>query len=589
MKKFGASMVSAVVIAAMLTGCGSGAVNQVEKTTLESTAESEATQSSEEASTEVTQPSEETSAEAVDEKSTVRTTEFGDVQGTVQDGVEVYYGIPYGKEPVGDLRWKAPQDPESWQDTKDLSQKEDMAMQLATVDGESKPTGTTDCLNLDVYTTSDAENKPVIVYVHGGNNQTGNAQEIPGFDIVKNDDAVYVSVNYRLGFQGFNCLPALLDEENNTGNFAMLDLAKSLKWVKDNISNFGGNPKNVTVSGFSAGGRDVMAMLISPKFEGLFDKAIAYSGGMTVANVEESQKKIAEKIAPLAVEDGKADDEKSAAEWLLQDTDEVKDYLYSIDEDRLTSISVGAGIRMSGFPHLYADDVVIPSDGFNAKFVNDVPLLMLTGSSEFTFFGCTDPYFDTLKDDEKNNAITFTDKYGSDFYRIFNTQLSAEKMDKNYASDMYIAQINYGGSDSASKINLFGAFHGIFVPMLSGTHGYSSVYDFESAAGYQDMAGKFNAYLKNFINTGNPNGENDEMEWKSWTDEEKNTMVFDADDTKATLELKDVYKTNEEIISDIDSDSTVSDEVKTYIIKNIMNGRWFSADLDEHFDTASLW
>ncbi|MCR5526883.1 MAG: carboxylesterase family protein [Lachnospiraceae bacterium] len=583
MKRFGMSMVSAVVVAAMLTGCGGTTVNSVESSSSAVETEAETTESAS------TAGSEEASTEAEVEKSSVRNTKYGEVQGAVQDGVEVYYGIPYGKDPSGELRWKAPEDPESWQETKDVSQKEDMAMQLVTTDGESKAEGTTDCLNLDVYTTSDAEKKPVIVYVHGGNNQTGNAQEIPGFDVVKNDDAVYVSVNYRLGFQGFNCLPALIDDENNTGNFAMLDLAKSLQWVRDNIENFGGDPENVTVSGFSAGGRDVMAMLISPTFEGLFDKAIAYSGGMTVSNVEDSQKKIAEMMAPLAVEDGKAEDEESAAEWLLQDTEEVKDYLYSISEERLTSISVGAGIRMSGFPHLYADDVVIPKDGFDSKYVNDVPLLMLTGSSEFTFFGCTDPYFDTLKDDEKSAAVAFTDKYGSDFYRIFNTQLSAARMDKNYNSDMYIAQINYGGRDSASKIDLFGAFHGIFVPMLTHDNNYAGIYDFESAAGYQDMAVKFNAYLKNFISTGDPNGDGSEAEWKTWTEDSKNTMVFDADDTAATVELKDVYKTNEDIISEIEKDDTVSDDVKNYIVQNIMNGRWFSADLDEHFNTPSLW
>ncbi|XME01902.1 carboxylesterase family protein [Lachnospiraceae bacterium C1.1] len=587
MKRFGRTMVSAMVVAAMLSGCGSTAATSTETSSSAVGTEAASTESASTAASEAA--SEAASTEAAVEKSSVRTTAYGDVEGALQDGVEVYYGIPYGKEPVGDLRWKAPEKPDSWEETKDVSEKEDMAIQLATVDGESQVTGTTDCLNLDVYTTPDAEKKPVIVYIHGGNNQTGNAQEIPGTDIVKNDDAVYVSVNYRLGYQGFNCLPALIDDENNTGNFAMLDLAASLQWVRDNIANFGGDPENVTVSGFSAGGRDVMAMLISPTFEGLFDKAIAYSGGMTVSDVEESQRKIAEKMAPLAVEDGKAEDEESAAEWLLQDTDEVKEYLYSITDERLTSISLGAGIRMSGFPHLYADDVVIPSKGFSAEYVNDVPVLMLTGSSEFTFFGCTDSYFDSLEDDEKGAAIEFTDKYGSDFYRIFNTQLSAEKMDPNYNSDIYIAQINYGGRDSASKIDLFGSFHGIFVPMLSNTHGYSGIYDFESQDGYQDMAQKFNAYLKNFINTGDPNGEGTDTEWKTWTSDEKNTMVFDADETAGSTELKDVFKTNAEIISEIDADDSVSDEVKTYIVQNIMNGRWFSADMDEHFNTPSLW
>ncbi len=271
-------------------------------------------------------------------------------------------------------------------------------MQTTTKDGETIVTGTTDSLNLDVYTTEKAEKLPVLVYVHGGNNQTGSSFEIPGNDIVKTDDCVYVSVNYRLGLLGFNSLPALIDEDNPTGNFAMLDLAKSLQWVKDNIENFGGDPENVTVSGFSAGGRDVMAMLISPTFKDLFSKAIAFSGGMTVSTQEQASQKIADTMAPLVVEDKKAENEEEAAAWLLEDTDEVRDYLYGLDADRVINLFPNAGIRMAKFPHLYVDDVVLPMDGFDGEFVNDVPLMMVTGSEEFSMLGCFDPSLDDCFD-----------------------------------------------------------------------------------------------------------------------------------------------------------------------------------------------
>ena len=124
-------------------------------------------------------------------------------------------------------------------------------------------TGTEDCLNLDIYSTKNAEKLPVLVFLHGGNNQTGNTKEIIGSDMVVKNDMVFVSVNYRLGLLGFNCLPALQTEAGSTGNYALLDIAKSLDWVKDNIAEFGGDPENITISGFSAGGRDVMAMLLS--------------------------------------------------------------------------------------------------------------------------------------------------------------------------------------------------------------------------------------------------------------------------------------------------------------------------------------
>lgn len=520
----------------------------------------------------------------------VRSTAFGDVKGVDQEGVSVFYGIPYGKEPVGDLRWKAPEDPEAWTEAKDCTEKEEIAMQTATVTDEEgnssvQVVGTTDSLTLDIYTAEKNEKAPVIVYVHGGNNQTGSSFEIPGNDMVKKDGIVYVSVNYRLGLLGFNNLPALLDDENNTGNFAMLDLAKSLQWVRDNIENFGGDSKNVTVTGFSAGGRDVMAMLISPTFKGLFDKAIAYSGGMTIADSTDSANMIAKTMAPLVVEDGKAKDEAEAKEFLLTDSEEVKEYLYGLDAARVVNLFPNAGIRMAKFPHLYNDGVVLPEGGFeNAEYVNDVPVMMVTGSEEFTMFGLFDPSIDSMKDPD--GARKFITYYGGEFYRTFNTQLSAEKM-TGYKSNMYLCQINYGDTNSGCKIDTFGAFHGIFVPLISAANNYAGLYDFTEAS-YAELSTVYNEYLKSFVETGVPTSKTSGVEWSAWTNDAKNTLVLDSQEGKAVVEVKDVYKTNAEIIKEIEADKLDKDD-KASIIANILNGRWFSKDLDDHFGTPSLW
>lgn len=533
-------------------------------------------------------------ASATTNNSTTRTTTFGDVNGIANDGSMVWYGIPYAANPTGDLRWSAPQDPEKWTDTLDCTQPHTVAMQFATDadTGKTISKGTDDCLNLDVYSTENADNLPVLVYIHGGNNQSGNSQEIEGNEIVKRDNCIYVSLSYRLGLLGFNCLPALLDNTNNTGNFTMLDIAKALDWIKSNISTFGGDPNNITVSGFSAGGRDVMAMLISPIFKGKFDKAIAFSGGMTTSDVDMSVSQIATLIAPLAVEDGKASDENTAKTWLMEDTTEVKDYLYSIESSRLASAVGNANIRMSAFPHLYEDDVVIPSEGFDTTTYNNVPLLMLTGSSEFSFFNASSPVFSSdewkAMDTETQAAgVEFGNLYGSDMYRIFNTQMSAEKMYSNYQSDIYLCQVDYGSINSASKIDTYGAFHGIFVPMLADTNGYTGIYDF-TQAGYQDMATKFNSYLANFLKTGNPNGD-DLTEWKKWNLSEKLTQVFDADATSATITSKNVYKTYDQIMSEMDADTTVDETVKKLVISGSMNGRWFSDAVDAKYNNESLW
>lgn len=534
----------------------------------------------------------------------VRQTSSGPVQGLDQGDYLVWYGIPYGAAPVGDLRWSAPEDPTPWTETRDCAAVSEVAYQYS-----NGPIGTEDCLKLDVYTTPNAYKLPVLIFIHGGNNQTGNTQEIPGGELVVKDECVYVALDYRLGVFGFNCLPALQSDENSTGNYTLLDISKALDWVQQNIAQFGGDPDNITISGFSAGGRDVMAMLVSPLFAGRFQKAIAFSGGMTIADEAASASQIAWAIAPLAVEDGICANENIAHDWLLTSGSDVRDWLYSIDSARLCPLMSNAGIRMSVFPHLYGDDVVLPKEGFATTQYNSVPLLMLTGSTEFSMFNMGDPYYTSSAVADWDPSIVqaandFATRYGSDMYRIFNAECSAETMYAHYDAPIYLCQVDYGGENSPSKLPL-GAFHGIFVPMLSSIDNYSSMMDF-SGAGYQAMAVQFNLYLKNFLHTGNPNNDGvsilgslwrslsgqtspELLEWPLWTPENKVSMVLDADAQQALLEVKDVSTTYDAIMDCMEADTSIPDYAKMGVIRNTMNGRWFSDALDARYDNPSLW
>lgn len=529
-----------------------------------------------------------------------RSTQYGPVVGLDQGESLVWYGIPYGAAPVGELRWQAPQDPAVWTEAKDCTAPSEVAYQYG-----SGVIGTEDCLKLDVYTTPNAHKLPVLVFIHGGNNQTGNTKEILGSELVVRDNCVFVTLDYRLGLFGFNCLPALCRGSDDTGNFTLLDIAKALDWVKDNIAQFGGDADNITISGFSAGGRDVMAMLTSPLFAGRFQKAIAFSGGMTIADETASVSQIALAIAPLAVEDGLFADTAAAKAWLMTDGEDVRDWLYSLDSARLCPLMSNAGIRMSVFPHLYGDGVVLPKEGFATTQYNNVPLLMLTGSTEFSMFAAWDAYFGSAEMKaysaaETNAAKDFAVKYGSDMYRIFNAECSAETMYDHYGADIYLCQIDYGDPDALSQIPVLGAFHGIFVPMLSTVNNYAAMVDF-SGEGYQEMAVLFNRYLKNFLTNGDPNGnlftgirglfsgDSALPKWQNWTPDNKVSMVLDASATDAQIGCKDVSTTYDEIMDRMDADTTVSAELKQKMIRNVMNGRWFSAALDARYGNPTLW
>lgn len=535
-----------------------------------------------------------TKKEAVTFKNEVtQTIASGQVKGKQdqENGVLEWLGVPYAAAPVGDLRWKEPQTVKAWKKTFDATKAGEKFVQFS----NGEVVGSEGNLNLDLVRPDTTEaGLPVIVFLHGGNNQTGHAQEIKGNTFVKDVNAVYVSVNYRLGALGFNPLEALKTgtDLEKSGNFTLLDIAAALDWVQENIEVFGGDKNNVTVAGFSAGGRDVMATLISPLFKGKYHKAISFSGGMTLADEAESQEIFATALAPLVVEDGVKADEAAAKEWLLTSDKDVEDYLYSISADRLAPLMGNAAIRMLVFPHLYKDGVVIPKEGFKTKKYNDVSLLLVTGTSEFSLFTAFDKRFSTsvsdgslFKDENLFKEFTYAETYGGELYRLSNTVESARLMDGKYSSSIYISQISFGddGTSAPTVAGLLGAFHGIFEPLLQTPSNYATFIgdDFESA-GAKELSKDFKAYLKNFVTTGDPNGD-DLPKWEAWMASNQEVLSMDADLEKVKIEMSSDKETAEDILAKMEADATLSTAIKDELNKTVLNGRWFSSVIDAKY------
>lgn len=496
-----------------------------------------------------------------------------------------WLGIPYAQAPKGDLRWKAPKEMTDWDKTLDATKAGASFIQLS----NGKVTGSEDALNLDIVRPDNTKKDlPVMVYIHGGNNQTGTAQEIKGNTFANDLNTVYVSVNYRLGALGFNPLTALKtgSAEENSGNYSLLDIAAALDWVKANIETFGGDKDNVTLAGFSAGGRDVMASLISPIFKDKYDKAISFSGGMTLADETESQDIFASAIAPLVVEDGVKTTEEEAKPWLLTDGSDVHDYLYGLSAERLAALMGNAGIRMSVFLHLYKDGTVIPKDGFEGATYNDVPLMLMTGTSEFSMFAAYDNRFVTdfssgnlFKDKDKLAQFTYAKTYGSQLYRLSNTVDSARQMADSYQSPIYIGEISYGDKTSSLGKTL-GVFHGIFEPMLQKPSNYKAFIgkDFETS-GAKEMSTEVKTYLKNFLAKGNPNGR-ELTKWQKWSDQSP-VLSITASKKKANITATTDTETAADILAKMNADKTLSDEVKSDLNQTVLNGRWFSKPIDD--------
>jgi para-nitrobenzyl esterase len=216
----------------------------------------------------------------------------GELQGVVADGVASFKGIPFAAPPVGDLRWRPPQPAARWPGVRQAAEFGADCMQgrggpppVAAPGAPPVRVPSEDCLFLNVWHPASATpgaKLPVMVWIHGGG-FTGGSGASPGTSGVEfaRRGVVLVSVNYRLGRFGFFAFPALSRErpDETKGNYAYMDQIAALRWVQRNIAAFGGDPNNVTIFGFSAGGVSVHSLLASPMARGLFHKAIAQSGG----------------------------------------------------------------------------------------------------------------------------------------------------------------------------------------------------------------------------------------------------------------------------------------------------------------------
>ena len=214
------------------------------------------------------------------------TTQYGTVRGQVRDGVASFLGIPYAASPTGPLRFRAPAPPQPWDGIRDASSlgatppKPDYAAPFDVLLPEPNIAGD-DWLNLNVWTPDPdpaGAGLPVMVWIHGGAFANGNSA-LPVYDghAFARDGVVLVSLNYRLGVDGFALLP---DAPANRG---VADQIAALEWVRDNIAAFGGDPGNVTVFGESAGAMSITTLMSLPRAQGLFAKAITQSGAVQAA------------------------------------------------------------------------------------------------------------------------------------------------------------------------------------------------------------------------------------------------------------------------------------------------------------------
>ena len=509
-------------------------------------------------------------------------TVYGAVKGYEDEAnTWVWKAIPYAKPPVGDLRWKAPRDPEPWEGIREEAEFCSPCTQydvMGSVTESDSTTGSEDCLYLNIWRPqSDETNLPVYVWIHGGGNSMG-AAATPGYygtDLASKSNMVFVSMNYRLGPLGWFTHPALRngepgDEEDDSGNYGTLDLIQALRWIRDNITAFGGDLGNVTITGESAGGFNVLSLMISPMAENLFHRAMSQSGMKVAQPMSIGEASAEQVLLTLLVNDGTAVDMAAAEIYRDGMSDaEVEAYLRLKSAEELFACYEQTGFGMIVFPDIFMDGTVIAADGFDTfqtgDYPNKVPIILGSTKEELKLFLFMDPSF-TGKDE----LYQIVASYGSDFWKASGVDDVARELSSHEDQPgVYVYQFLWGAGGDVGESPIpdpwgfkLGSCHSLDIPFFLGNDTFnilmtSWVFTDENRAGREALSDAMMAYVAQFARTGDPGKPwGDLPEWKPWTDgvDQPKCMLFDADGDAADIAMSTVELTISGVIETVQSE-----------------------------------
>lgn len=431
-------------------------------------------------------------------------TKYGIIQGVVENECTIFKGIPYAKLPVGELRFKSPQELESWSGVFHADTFPPACMQTPPPENDfyykefNTPINfSEDSLYLNVWTPakSAADMLPVAVWLYGGALLSGYCaeKEFDGTEYAKRG-VILVTVNYRLGLFGFMCHPWLAKENNgHCGNYGVLDQLAALKWVKENIKAFGGDPDNVTLFGQSSGSLTSQTLMLSPLSKGLFNKCILQSGagydnGFCKNRKQEEYYDIGERAVELSGVESLAELRKLPADRLLEISNELIGYACGLDK----------GL---GYEPVIDNYLLVGDSEYNLKVGKfpDIPIILGSTANDI----CT-PENKTIPMEESqlhNGCINWC----------------KHQIELGYTpSYVYYFKHRLPGDDS-------GAFHSSELWYMFGTldRCWRPFTDKD-----RQLSEKMLDYWCNFIKTGDPNGDGLE-EWKVWDFENMSVMLFE--------------------------------------------------------------
>jgi para-nitrobenzyl esterase len=465
--------------------------------------------------------------------------ENGKIEGNydTKSGIQTYFGIPFAKPPVGDLRWKAPQPLENWIGVKETKKFGPRPMQKNVFgDMNSRSNGLSeDCLYLNVWTSAKRNTKdlPVLVYFYGGGNVAGDASE-PRYDgeTLAKKGIVVVTCNYRLNVFGNFAHPELSAEASykSSGNYGYLDQLAALKWVQKNIAQFGGDPKRVTIAGESAGSIAVSYQMASPMTKGLIAGAIGESGAginptmapMPLAEAEKQGLEFATKFGVPTLKQLRAlstrdlyemyDESKRFGFPVVLDGYFLPKYLpqiFAAHEQSQIPLLVGwNSAEIPGMAFMQGKSYTV--DNFEARVKAEYPIDFEEVLKMYPHANASEVEVSATQL-ASDRFISYSTWKWADLhvnnstqpvYRYLYSKLRPELVDKNLASGLAGGTVKAEGN--IPKAKAVGAPHACEIEYAMGN--LNLVKEYAWTADDFKVSETMNEYFANFIKSGNPNG-----------------------------------------------------------------------------------
>ena len=525
-----------------------------------------------------------------DESELLVSTSSGIASGIKNSGVISWNNIPYAEPPVEDLRWKAPRDFKSdslIQDSKQITYCVQEPSGLGGADGETLVVGSEDCLYLDIKAPKNIDKPlPVMFWIHGGGNTTGRKDIYDFSKMVKNHQVIVVTINYRLGPLGWFTHPDIQGNQEDidkTSNFGTLDIIHALKWVNENISNFGGDKNNVTIFGESAGGHNVLSLLVSPLAKGLFHKAISQSGYTTSISAQKAYKQT--EYSDTSANTSSEFVRKTLSKFDNKPTD-TRQMLLALSVEDIYQEYIGKSNL--NIPLLTNDGIVIPRIGLkNAlskkEHVHDIPFIAGSNRDEVKLWLGSATYFVELKFSFLGNIfnvprVKLKDKdafeafnyYRSNAWQIRGVDEPLSALKSAGFNNLYAYR--YDWDDHRKYLigdfqELIGAAHATEIPLLTGNNKLVGEYGFfiyPNGPSKRFTSKNMMKFWTHFAKTGTPGSSLNGIKWNSYFNEgNKSYLIIDK---KKNMKIESKVPNFKTLVKELAADNRINELEKCVVL-----------------------